>query len=259
LIPQYVRFGDQVYRDGVDISNEDFYNKLENGTVQAFTSSPSPGDFIKIYEEVSRDTDQIISIHVTGKHSSTLDSARLGKEAIEKEGKCRVEVVDSLGVTMWQGLVAISAARAAEAGCSIQQIKEKIQETIGQLHGVGLLNTLRYLVKGGRLRDTVFKAETVLGVKPLITLRDGEIKPLGLARNWNKGVERIQEFIKTIPRPQNVAIIHNTAPLDAQTIINNLKAAVPTIVPRLCNLGPVLGAHSGPGAILAIVQHSAAE
>jgi DegV family protein with EDD domain len=259
LVPLYVRFGEEVYRDGVDIENDDFYKKLETSKVQPFTSSPSPGDFIKTYQEVAKDTDQIVSIHVTRKHSSTIDSARLGKEAIEQKGGCQIEVVDSMGVTMWQGLVAISAAKAAAGGCSIQQVKDRIQETISQLHGIGLLNTLRFIIKGGRLRDTFFnKAEMLIGAKPLITLREGEIRPLGLARNWNKGLDRIQEFIRSVPFPQNVAIVHNTIPQEAQTLINNLKEMAPTIVPKLCSLGPVLSAHSGPGAMLAVVQQGKA-
>lgn len=101
--------------------------------------------------------------------------------------------------------------------------------------------------------------ETLFNVKPLITLRDGEIKPLGLARSWNKGVERVQDFIKAVPFPQNIAVIHNTVPQDAQKIIDNLKAKFPNVAPRLCSLGPALGVHSGPGAILAIVQHDKPE
>jgi DegV family protein with EDD domain len=253
LVPLYVSFGDKVYRDGVDIGTDDFYQKLEETRIQPFTSSPSPGDFARVYREMSKDTDQIISIHITKKHSSTLDSARLGKEMVESNG-CHVEVVDSLGVTMWQGTVAMAAARAVQSGCSLQQVKERIQETINQMHGIGLLNTLRYIVKGGRLRDSIFKVENVISVKPMITLRDGEIKPLGLARNWNKGLERIQEFIRAVPAPQNVAIIHNTVPSDAQNIIDNLRAALPNAMLKLSRLGPALGVHSGPGALLATVQ-----
>ncbi len=253
LVPLYVTFGDKVYRDGVDIGTDDFYAKLESSKVQPFTSSPSPGDFARIYREVSREADQIISIHVTKKHSSTLDSARLGKEMVENKD-CHVEVIDSMGVTMWQGTVASVAAKAVQEGCSLQQVRERIQETIGQMHGIGLLNTLRYLVKGGRLRESIFRVENILSVKPMITLKDGEIKPLGLARNWNKGLERVQEFIKSIPSPQNISIVHNTVPNDAQHIIDNLRAALPNAILKLNRLGPALGVHSGPNALLAAVQ-----
>jgi len=253
LVPLYVTFGDKVYRDGVDIGPDDFYRKLEESRIQPFTSSPSPGDFARIYEEVGRDADQIISIHITKKHSATLDSARLGKEMVESKG-CHVEVVDSMGVTMWQGTVASAAAKAVMEGCSIQQVRERIQETISQMHGIGLLNTLRYLVKGGRIRESIFRIENILSVKPMITLRDGEIKPLGLVRSWSKGIERIQEFIKSVPSPQNISIIHNTVPNDAQGIIDNLRAALPNAILKLNRLGPALGVHSGPGALLATVQ-----
>ena len=114
VVPAYLRFGNEVYRDGVDIDSHEFYRRLTTNQVHPSTAAPSPGDFAKVYEEAARETNEIISIHVTKKHSAVCDAALLGKEIAERKG-CRIEVVDSHGVTMWQGLVAIAAAKAAEA------------------------------------------------------------------------------------------------------------------------------------------------
>jgi len=127
VVPVYLRFGNEVYRDGVDIDSDGFYDKLATSSVHPSTSSPSPGDFAKAYEEAARETDEIVSIHITGKHSATYDAAMVGKESVTKKG-CRIEAIDSRGVTMWQGLVVIVAAKAAEAGCSLYQVVERRSE-----------------------------------------------------------------------------------------------------------------------------------
>src|SRR4030043_851900 len=186
MVPAYLRFGNEVYRDGVDIDSDEFYRKLATSQVHPSTATPSPGDFAKVYEEVARETNEIVSIHVTKKHSAMRDSALMGKEIAEKKG-FKIEVIDSRGITMWQGLVAIVAAHAAKAGCNLQQVVEKAHETINQLRALALLDTLRYAVKGGRLGKTIFAIESKLNVKPLITLHDGEVRPAGLPRTRAKG------------------------------------------------------------------------
>jgi len=164
VVPAYLRFGNEVYRDGVDIDSDEFYRKLATSKVHPYTATPSPGDFAKVYEEAARETNEIVSVHVTKKHSAVYDAALLGKEIAEEKG-CRIEVVDSRGVTMWQGLVAIAAAKAAEAGHSLHQVVNKAHETIRQLRALALLDTLKYAVKGGRLSNTIFAVESLLSVK----------------------------------------------------------------------------------------------
>jgi DegV family protein with EDD domain len=118
VVPVYLRFGDKVYRDGVDIGPDEFYAKLISSPVLPSTSAPSAGDFAQAYRDVASSTDGIVSIHITRRHSATYDAALLGREMIEK-ARHRIEVIDSEGVTMWQGLVVLTAARAAEAGCEL--------------------------------------------------------------------------------------------------------------------------------------------
>lgn len=249
VVPTYVRFGSQAYRDGIDIDIDEFYRKLTTSTVSPDTAAPSPGDFAKAYEDASRETDEIVSIHVSQKHSAVLDAALLGKEVAEKNG-CRIEVIDSRGVTMWQALVAIAAAKAAEAGCELQQVVDKVHDTINRSRGLGLLDTLRYAVKGGRLSNSIFRVETILKVKTLVTLRDGEIKPAGLVRTWGKGMERLQEFIRSKPDIEDIAIAHSNLPNDAQKLADYVKSLFPNLAPHIARLGPTLGTHTGPNTIL---------
>ena len=252
VVPAYLRFGDQVYRDGVDIDYDQFYHKLATSSVHPSTAAPSPGDFAKAYEEIAKETNEIVSIHVTSKHSAVCDSAMVGKEIAEKKG-AKVEIIDSRGVTMWQGLAAIVAAQAAKTGYSLQQVVNRVHETINQLHALAILDTLRYAVKGGRLGKTIFAIESKLNVKPLITLRDGEIRPAGLTRTRAKGIECLCEFISASDI-DDLAIVHSTTPDDAKRLADYARSIFPNIAPRISRLGPALGVHGGPGALVAIAK-----
>ncbi len=255
VVPLYLHFGEEVYRDRVDMDEDEFYRKLVTSSVHPFTSSPSPGDFAKVYEEAARETSEIVSIHVTSKHSATYGAALLGREMAEKKG-CRIEVIDSRGMTMWQGLVAIAAAKAAESQNSLHQVIEKVRETISQMRALALLDTLIYAIKGGRLDKAFSAIEWVLSVKSLITLRDGEIRPAGLVRNRKRGIDRLRKFIASAVYLEDIAIAYSTTPDDAQTLADCVRLLFPDMVPRIVRIGPALGVHAGPGVLATIIKEA---
>ncbi len=258
VVPVYLRFGDEVYRDGVDIDSDEFYRKLTTNPVHPSTAAPSPGDFAKVYEEAAQETGEIVSIHITSKHSAVYDAALAGKEIAERKG-CRIEVVDSKGVTMWQGLVAIAAAKAAEAGYSLNQVVDRVREAIGQMRALALLDTVIYVVKGGRLGKAVSaisSIESLLHVKLLLTLRDGELRPAGLTRTRSKGIDRLREFISSALHIEDLAIVYSTTPDDAQTLADYVGSLFPNIVPRIVRLGPALGVHAGPGSLVTVLREA---
>lgn len=256
VVPVYLRFGDEVYRDGVDIDSSQFYRKLVTSSVHPSTAAPSPGDFAKVYNEAAKETDEIVSIHVTSKHSAVYNAALLGKETVERKG-CHVEVIDSRGVTMWQGLVAIVAAKAAAAGYSLNQVVDGVREAIKQMRTLALLDTVTYIVKGGRLGkaiSAISAIESLLHVKLLLTLRDGELRPSGLARTRRKGTDRLLEFVRSASHIEDLAIVYSTTPNDAQTLANHISSLFSTTVPRIARLGPALGVHAGPGVLIAVLR-----
>ena len=254
VVPAYVHFGNEVYRDGVYIDCDQFYHKLVTNPIHPSTAASSPGDFAKAYEEIAKETNEIVSVHVTSKHSAMYDSALVGKEIAEKKG-CQIEVIDSRGITMWQGLVAIAAANTAKAGYSLKQVVNKALETISQLRALALLDTLRYAVKGGRLGNTIFAIESILNVKPLITLHDGEVRPAGLTRTRVKGINRLREFIASPPHIiEDLAIVYSTTLDDARILADYARSLFPNLVPRISRLGPALGVHGGPGALVTIAK-----
>lgn len=258
VVPVYLRFGDEVYRDGVDIDSSQFYRKLVTSSVHPSTAAPSPGDFAKVYNEAAKETDEIVSIHVTSKHSAVYNAALLGKETVERKG-CHIEVIDSRGVTMWQGLVAIVAAKAAAAGYSLNQVVDGVREAIKQMRALALLDTVTYIVKGGRLGkaiSAISAIESLLHVKLLLTLRDGELRPSGLARTRRKGTDRLLEFVRSASHIEDLAIVYSTTPNDAQTLANHISSLFLTTVPRIARLGPALGVHAGPGVLIAVLREA---
>jgi len=211
-----------------------------------------------VYNEAAKETDEIVSIHVTGKHSAVYDAALLGKETAERKG-CHVEVIDSRGVTMWQGLVAIVAAKAAAAGYSLNQVVDGVREAIKQMHALALLDTVTYIVKGGRLGkaiSAISAIESLLHVKLLLTLRDGELRPSGLARTRRKGTDRLLEFVRSASHIEDLAIVYSTTPNDAQTLADHISSLFLTTVPRIARLGPALGVHAGPGVLIAVLREA---
>jgi DegV family protein with EDD domain len=261
VVPVYLRFGDEVYRDGVDIDSDEFYRKLMTSAVHPSTAAPSPGDFAQVYEEATQETNDVVSIHITRKHSAVCDAALVGKEIAEERRKgCRIEVVDSKGVTMWQGLVAIAAAKTAEVGCSLQQVVNKVNETISQLRALALLDTATYAVKGGRLgkaASAISAIESLLHIKVLITLHNGEIRTVGLVRSRSKGIEGLREFIRSALHIEDLAIVHSTTPSDAQALAEYACSLFPNVMPRITRLGPALGVHGGPGALVTVLRGKA--
>lgn len=255
VVPVYLRFGDKVYRDGVDIDSHEFYRKLVTEPVHPSTAAPSPGDFAKAYEEAARETDEIISIHVTSRHSAVYDVAKAGREIVKK-GRCRIEVIDSKGVTMWQGLVAIAAAQAAKAGYGLDQVLEKVGETIKQMRALALLDTVVYAVKGGRLGRAASAMDSLLPLKLLLTLRDGRICPAGLVRTRKKGIDRLLEFTRSALRIEDLAIVHSATSDDAQRLADHIRSFFPDVVARIVELGPALGVHAGPGALVTVLREA---
>ncbi len=253
VVPVYVRFGQKVYRDRVDISETEFYQKLVESPVHPTTSQPSPADFADVYKKLSREADEIVSIQVTSKLSGTYNSALQGRELAEMGHP--IEVVDSLSISMGLGLIAITAAKAAMAGESLQAVMEEIRQCIPCIRLLGVFDTLKYLLLGGRIGKAKALLGSVLNVKPLLTMRDGELLPAGLARTRSKGIDRLFDLVKNALNIQELAIVHSTTPDEA----GSLKERIASIFDRerihIARLGPALGVHGGPGAlILALME-----
>lgn len=247
VVPLYVRFGEEVYREGVDISLDEFYQRLEYGGIHPVTIQPSPQDFATAYQEVAPEANGIVSIHISGKLSGTCNSALQGKEMIEKG--CLIEVIDSQSVTMGLGLIVIAAAKMAKAGESLPSVVKEIKQTIPKIHLLCLLDTLKYLALGGRIGKAKALLGSMLNVKPVITLKEGEVVPAGQVRSRSKGVERLFNFAESASNIDDLAIAYNTTPDEAQTLAERLGSIFTKGAIRTVRLGTTLGVHMGLGGL----------
>ena len=252
VVPVYVRFGDKSYRDGIEISYDELYDKLVNSPIYPSTSQPTPADFAQVYRELSKETDEIISIHVSGKLSGTYSSALQGKKLVDS--KTNITVIDSESVTIGLGIITISAARLSLLNESLNGILEDIKQTKMNIHLLGVLDTLKYLALGGRIGRARALLGSVLNVKPLITIRNGEISPVGNVRTHAKAVEKLFEFVKGASNIQDLAIIHNTTPDDAISLKDRLGSFVKSDRLYMARLGPALGVHAGPGMLGVVIR-----
>ena len=252
VVPVYLRFGDEVFHDRVDISADEFYRRLMHDTIHPSTTQPSPQDFIDVYKELSKKADGIISIHVTDKLSGTCNSALQGKKAVGKG--CPIEVIDSEVVTMGLGQLAIAANTMAQSGKSLPQVAEEVKKMIPSIRVFGLLDTLKYLALGGRIGKVQALLGSVLSVKPMLTIKDGVLAPAGRARSRAKGIDILFDYVKNTADIQDLAVVYNTAPDEAQALVKRLGSVFPEERIRLAQLGPALGVHTGPGILFVALR-----
>lgn len=247
VVPIHVVFGDKSYRDKIDISEDEFYEKLIHGPVHPTTSVPTPKDFADVYNKLAEETDEIISIHLTSKESGTFNAALLAKELVTR--KCRIEVVDSLSLSMALGLLVVEAAREAKAGASLEKVTELMHRSIPKVHLIILLDTLKYVVRGGRLSKAYGIIGSALRVKPILTLKEGDLSLMGVARTKAKAMERLYEFTKGFSKVKEIAVAYTTAQDEAKEFADRLKAAFPDVPLYLTRVGSSLGTHAGPGGM----------
>jgi len=248
VVPVYIYFGDKAYKDGVDIGPDELYKRLVEGPIYPTTTQPMPADFAKTYSELCKDADAIVSVHLPTKVSGTYNAALQGIEAAKP--KCEVHVVDSLSVSVGLGIVAMAAARVAKAGGNLAEVLEETKKAISQTQIRALLDTLQYLLKGGRITKTKALVGTLLNVKPILTMREGEMVQAGMARSYAKGIEQLFDFVKSHPNLQEVAISQTTVPEEAAALKKRIASIIGEERIQMSRVGAGLGVHGGPGTLL---------
>ncbi|MGI2335885.1 MAG: DegV family protein [Dehalogenimonas sp.] len=252
-VPLYVRFGEKVYKDGIGITQDEFYARLPVDPVHPNTSQPSPQDFLDVYEKLAAEgNDEIISIHISKKLSGTWDSAMQAKQMLE--GKASVEVVDSVSVTMGLGLLALMAGRMAKEGRSLAEIKAEVEKAVPQIHVLALFDTLKYLAAGGRIGKAKALVGSMLNVKPVLIVKDGEMHPAGQVRSRAKGIERLVEWTGSFKNIADVSVGHTTTPEDMDKLAELLSGIVPQDKIIKARLGTALGTHAGPGTLFVALR-----
>jgi len=244
VVPLYVHFGTVSYRDGIDLTTDQFYADLVKSEVLPTTSTPSPGVFAQAYDQLAQETDEIIVFTISTKLSVTYDSARRGIELMKK--KCRVEVVDSRWALMALGLLVISAAKAANSGASLDEIIALTKKNIPRLDMRIAFDTLEYLKRGGRIGKAQAFFGSLLKVNPVLTIKDGETYPVARERSRATAVDNLYDFAAGFSRVEEIALEHATTPDEADGLAKRIGAKFPKAHIYRSKVSPVIGAHVGP-------------
>jgi DegV family protein with EDD domain len=251
VISILVRWGEELYRDGIDLTAEQFYERLKRSRIPPSTSVPSPGTFAEAYDKLAEEANEILAIIVTSRLTGTYNVALQSIGLMKR--KCRVEVIDSKCATMAEGFVVMKAAQAAQAGASLDEVMEVTRKTIPRVDFLSTFDTLEYLKRGGRIGKAQAFLGSILKINPLITLRDGVVEPAGRTRSRAKAIDRLCEFAMSYSHIEEIAIEEATTPNDADRIAERLSAKFPKERIYRSKPSPVIGAHTGPGFLLVAV------
>jgi DegV family protein with EDD domain len=253
VIPLKAIFGTTVYRDEVDLTNEQFYTMLPKSKVHPTTSQPSAGEFMEVYRPLLEAGKEIVSLHLPSKLSGTYASACAAKTELETQFKkaLPLSIVDTPWLSMALGLLVIAAAQAAETGKSREQVVATINALIPKLNLIFVLDTLEYLKRGGRIGGARAMLGTLLNVKPMLEIKDGQVEPLEQPRSRAKGLKRLLEILEARAdhRPLHIGVLHAEAPADATMLAQAVQARFECKEFYTTEIGPVIGVHSGPNAV----------
>jgi DegV family protein with EDD domain len=253
FVPYYIHRGKETLRDLVTAVGEPFYQWMETATEIPKTANPSPGEYLEKYIQLAESgVHDIISIHITSKGSGAIAAATAAKKLfLEKFPRSRLEIIDTLNVQMCQGWMAIEAARAALKGFSLTEIAEKVRSMIPVSHMLQTADTLKYLYLGGRIGRAKHLVASMLDIKPIISMRDGEIIALGQARTRRKVYRSMVEKLQSLAGQQavKVAYVHAAAKEEALKLKAMVEERVEVVESLVTELSPALGVHSGPGTV----------
>ncbi|QGQ96932.1 DegV family protein [Paenibacillus psychroresistens] len=251
VVPLKVHFGNDTYRDGVSLQAEQFYELLKQSPVMPTTSQPSPVDFLEIYKRLNEEPDvQIISIHISSELSGTYQSAVLAKSLLKE--KADITTIDSRTASYGFGGIVVAAAVAAGQGKSKEAILILIQKLMDQSKLYFLVDTLEYLQKGGRIGKVAALLGSLLKIKPILSVEEGEAVSVEKVRGQKAAVQRIIELFKLSEMASskvNVMIAHSNTPEAAEQLGELVKASFQLTTLSFTTLGPVIGAHVGPGTV----------
>jgi len=250
VVPLYVRFGDESFKDYVEITPERFYERLASALELPTTSQPTPGDFASVYDELAPSYERILSLQISSTLSGTFASAEAASAAA---GGGKVRVIDSRTVSAALAMIALGVQRRLERGTTDEEIEALVMRYAEGHKLLFTVNTLEYLAKGGRIGRAAALAGSILNVKPILTIRDGEVVPLKKVRGNHKAFAAFQELFEettTDSETLRVGIAHAVAPERMEALRKMVAHVRPHAQLEIATtLGAVVGTHAGPGTV----------
>jgi DegV family protein with EDD domain len=245
-VPLVVNWDGQTYRDKIDLSTADFYRRLRTSKSLPKTGAPSPAAFEDAFRQQLREHEAVVGVSLPSKLSGTLDVARRAAETVDPT---RISIVDSGSVSIGQAWLVETAARLGAQGAAPGEIVQCLEQLKPRLRIFCVLDTLEFLQRGGRIGRARALVGTLLNVKPILAIRDGEVHPVERVRTMAGAVRRMVELVVGLGSVERLCVIQGAAEGHAQEVEHQLRARYPEQTIERGEIGPVLGTHAGPGVV----------
>lgn len=246
VVPLTIRFGEQEFVDRVELTTEQFWNRLATSSTLPETAAPSVGAFEECFQSIAESgAAGVVCINLSSRMSATMQSAQVAAKSLE--GKCPIEIVDSQSATMGIGSLAVHAANLANAGASVGEIVASVTERRDRSHLLGIVDTLEFLRKGGRIGGAQAFVGSVLSIKPIIEVQEGAVEAAGKVRTRSKAMRFVVDRLKESSVEQ-LAVMHAQCD-DLDDFLDMLEPIAPRDEILIGVIGPVVGVHAGPGTI----------
>ncbi len=248
VVPFQLMWEGETLRDGIDITPTQFYRRLRTAKSLPTTSQPLAGDFVRLYSELSKKAEAVVSIHVAKEFTGTYNTALL---AAKQVATVPIEVIDSRTATMGQGFLVLEAARAARRGASLSEVVARVKSLIPKVHVLATLDTLEYLRRSGRVPTLKASLGSILNIKPVFHLYNGQARLYAQVRSKKRAVQIMVEAIpKTAEKESlHIAVLHADAPGEAEELKAQIVSRFDPPEVYIAEFSPVMGSHTGPGLL----------
>lgn len=246
VVPCYVVFGSESYRDGVELTRDQFYEKLASSPEIPTTATAPPAHYEAVYRRLAEQTDTIVSIHLTARLSGLYSAARVAAGSVPE---ARVMVIDSQQVTMGYGWMVVAAAEAARSGATAEQIVALVEGMIPRSRVLAALGTLDFLHRGGRVDWVRATIGTFLRIKPIVEVRMGQVQLIERARTMERSLQRLMKLIQSLGPLERAIVLHTNAPDLAERVASQLQGMMPDWPRLITQAGVTIASHAGPGAV----------
>ena len=246
MVPLVINWDGQTYRDKIDLSTAEFYRRLRTSKSLPKTGAPSLAAFESTFREQLKQHTALVSINLAARLSGTYDVARRAAESVDPQ---RIEVIDSGSVSVCVGWLAELAVKLSREGVGLAEIAERLNDMRGRLRILALLETLAFLQRGGRIGRAAALAGTLLSVKPILSVREGEVAPVERVRTMNGALRRLVELVVAEGPLERLGVIEGDAASNASVVDQELRQRYPELTIDRGELGPVVGVHGGPGVV----------
>jgi DegV family protein with EDD domain len=245
VVPLTILWDGEELLDGIDIDAPAFYDRLRKSATLPKTSQPSVDRFVAAYRAIP-ESDEVVSIHISSRMSGTINSATAAREQL---GGRRIEIVDSEHVSLGLGAIVVIAAEAANAGATVDAVAAAARAAIQRVHVVALVDTLEFLRRGGRIGRARSLLGSILNIKPILHIQDGEMAPLDRVRTYNRAVERLVQAATEHHDLERLYVAAGGDDAAATALADRIRPLIPGVEVNVGRIGPVVGVHAGPGVL----------